>query len=66
MKNRCKSRADDERRDELADDEVEILDEDRAKETIDFQADNEMNFQETVEANEVELNHSDQTSFMIC
>jgi len=66
VKNRCKSRADDERRDELADDEVEILDEDRAKETIDFQADNEMNFQETVEANEVELNHSDQTSFMIC
>ena len=33
---------------------------------IDFQADNEMNFQETVEADEVELNHSDQTSFMTC
>jgi hypothetical protein len=66
VNNRCKFQVDDERRDELADDEVENLDEDRAKETIDFQADNEMNSQETVEADEVELNHSDQTSFMIC
>ncbi len=32
---------------------------------IDFQTDNEMNSQ-TVEADEVELNHSNQTSFMIC
>ena len=36
VKNRCKSRADDERRNELADDEVENLDEDRAKETVSF------------------------------
>ncbi len=36
MKNHCKSRADDERRNELADDEVENLDEDRAKETVSF------------------------------
>ncbi len=40
VKNRCKFRADDERRDELVDDEVEDLDEDRARETIDFRADN--------------------------
>ena len=59
VKNRCKFWADDKRRDELANDEVENLDEDRVKETINFQADNEMNFQETVEADEVELNHSD-------
>ncbi len=92
VKDRCKSRADDERRNELADDEVENLDEDRAEETvsfwagnwtnsrvswtgeageeddraektIDFRADNETNFQ-TVKADEVELDHSGQTSFM--
>ncbi len=40
VKNRCKFRADDERRDELADDEVENLDEEREKETVSFQADN--------------------------
>ncbi len=40
MKIRCKFRANDERRDELADDEVENLDEDWAKETINFRADN--------------------------
>jgi len=40
VKDRCKSRADDERRDELVDDEAEDLDEDRARETIDFRADN--------------------------
>ncbi len=93
VKNRCKSWADDERRDELADDKVENLDEEQERETVSFQADNwtnswvswtdeadeeddwaekiinfwtdnEMNSQETVEADEVELNHSDQTSFM--
>jgi len=36
VKNRCKSRADDERRDELADDEVENLDEERERETVSF------------------------------
>ncbi len=95
MKNRCKSQADDERRDELADDEVKNLDkeqerktvnfwadnwmnswvsqtdeadeeDDWAEKTIDFQTDNETNFQETVEADEVKLNHLNQTSFMIC
>jgi len=93
VKNRCKFRADDERRDELADDEVEDLDkewkretvsfwadnwtnsrvswtgeadeeDDWAEKTINFRADNETNSQETIEADEVELDHSDQTSFM--
>ena len=66
MKNRCKFQADYEWRNELADDEVKDLDEEWKKETINFQADNEMNFQETVKADEVELDYSDQTSFMIC
>ncbi len=66
VKDRCKSRADDERRNELADDEVENLDEDRARETIDFRAGNGTNSQETAEADEVELDHSGQTSFMTC
>jgi len=76
VKNRCKFRANDERRDELADDEMKNFrvswtdeadeENDRAEKMIDFRADNKMNSQETVEANEVELDHSDQTSFMIC
>ena len=37
---------------------------DRAEKTINFWADNKINSQETVEADEVELNHSDQTSFI--
>jgi len=40
MKNRCKFRADDERRNELVDDKVENLDKNRAKEMINLQADN--------------------------
>ncbi len=40
VKNRCKSRADDERRDELADDEAGDLDGDREGETVGFRADN--------------------------
>ena len=36
VKNRCKSRADDERRNELADDEVENLGEEREGETVSF------------------------------
>ncbi len=39
---------------------------DWAEKMINFQADNKMNFQETVEADEVELDHSDQTSFQVC
>jgi len=65
MKNRCEFRADDERENELVD-KVEDLDEERKKETVSFRADNEINSQETVKADEVELNYSDQTSFMIC
>jgi len=40
VKNRCKFQADDEREDELADDEVENRDENQARETMSFQADN--------------------------
>ncbi len=94
MKNRCKFQADDEWKDELADNEVENLNKEQKKETVSFQAnnwtnswvswtdeadeeddwaekmidfwtDNEMNSQ-TVKTDEVELNHSNQTSFMIC
>jgi len=65
MKNRCEFRADDERENELVD-KVEDLDEERKKETVSFRADNEINSQETVKADKVELNYSDQTSFMIC
>jgi len=40
VKNRCKFRADDERKDELADNKVENLNEEQKKETVSFQADN--------------------------
>jgi len=36
MKNRCKSQADDERRDELADDEVKNLDKEQERKTVNF------------------------------
>ncbi len=45
VKNRCKFRADDERENELVDDKVENLDEDRARETVSFWADNWMKSQ---------------------
>ncbi len=74
MKNRCKFRADDERRNELVDDKVENLDKNRAKEMINLQADNWANFlvswtdeaDELNEADEVKWDHLDQTSFWVC
>ncbi len=56
VKNRCKFQADDEREDELADDEVENRDENQARETMSFQADNWVSFQvsQADEADEID------------
>ena len=67
MKNRCQFRADDKRRNKLVDDKVENLDENWAREMINFWADNWINFlvswtdeaDELNEADEVEWDHSD-------